>query len=779
MKKKLLATALLFFIAGAINVSAVPAYPKQVSIISNGDTIQIRLQGDENCKFALDESGYTVLPTERGWFYATKDANGSVKPSGYPIVSRQKMDSATKEFLKKTRKGLVPSISTNTLRAYAQEDRAAQSPAVGSRKALVILMQFRDKKFTKEATDFQRLFNKEGYTDDGAIGSVYDYYKWASYGQLHLESDVLGPYTAKNDMAYYGGNSGIGGNDRNPYDLFEEAINEAIKEVDLSDYDADGDGYVDNMHIIYAGFGEEAGASPNAIWAHEMTFRAITLQGMKIDRYSCAPELRGNRGTGISRIGPHCHEIGHALGAMDYYDTNYDTGGSYLGTGNWDIMASGSWNDDGIAPAGFNPYVKIYNSGWTEAQTLIQDTVNIIGPSTEIGHIYRIDTGTKGDYFLLENRNGQDFHAAEPGKGLLIFHIGPQLEAKAATNTINSTYPQQCYVVCASSTSKRPSASANSYGKINSDGCPFPGTSGKHEFNDETTPAALTVSGNASGIRLSDINFAGNDITLLYGNSHNSDTTIVNENYFWQEDFEQIRIPSSWEYSDIAGSGEFTTVTVLSNGDTPQSPAAASGKGYAKFSALSRNGLGRHHTRGMLSTPTISLVPDKNYQFSIQARKFAKLEDACDSLFISLYDRNSNPVGNIVSKNISTQEQWEQITAFLPDSIHEFSLGIECNIDYGSTMFIDDIKIAEYSEESAITPTVYPWKGSVRSTPDGIVIHAIEAADLQIYNISGAMLYKNRIDQHTTVTYHVRSGMYIVRIGNNRFKIRVNSLYGR
>lgn len=753
---------------------ATSAYPNKVPLVIEGDTIYIQLRGDENCKFAIDESGYTILSTEYGWFYAMEKEDGKVIPSAYPIVSKQKMNNATKAFLEKTRKGLIPAFSKNISKAYGKNEHKMQSPAVGTRKVLVILMQFRDVKFTKESKDFKRLFNEEGYIDDGAIGSVYDYYKWASYGQLHLTSDILGPYTAKYDMSYYGGNSAVGGNDRNPYALFEEAINEAVKEVNLSDYDANNDGYVDNIHIVYAGYGEEAGASANAIWAHEMTFRAITLQGMKIDRYSCAPELRGNRGTGISRIGPHCHEIGHALGAMDYYDTNYETNGSYLGTGNWDIMASGSWNNDGISPAGFNPYVKIYNYGWTEAQSLIEDATNIIKPSTEAGHLYRIDTGTKDDYFLLENRNGKDFHAAEPGKGLLIFHIGPQLEAKAATNTINSAYPQQCYIVCASSTYKRPSSSASTYGKINSDGCPYPGSSKNHGFSDETIPAALTVSGNTSGIQLSDINLVNNDITLFYTNSNeNSDTTAINEVFFWQEDFEQMRIPSSWEYSDITGLGEFAVTSILSNNGTPQTPMAASGKGYAKFSALSQNGLGRHYTRGVLSTPIISLVPGKNYQFSIQVRKFAKLEDACDSLFINLYGNNGSPVGKLISHEINNQNDWEQLRVLLPDSLHDFSFGIECHIDYGSIMFIDDMKIAENSDESGITPIKYPQNVSIRSTSGGMSIYALKNVELQIYSYNGIMLYEDQICQHTTKTYNMRPGIYIVYIGNERLKFKV------
>lgn len=767
--------AVFLFAAIYLNdASAVPAYPNRIPIVVDGDTIHIHLRGDENCKFGVDEQGYTILPTANGWYFAQEDISGNVVVSNFQLLPYHKQSETTRLFLRQVRKGIMPSANVSAMKSTGVDvDSHARMPAIGFRKVLVILMQFRDKQFTKDALDFQKLFNEENYREDGAIGSVRDYYQWASYGQLNLQSDVLGPYTSKHDMSYYGGNSGVGGGDKNPYALFEEAINEVIKEVDLSEYDANNDGYVDNVHIIYAGFGEEAGASANSIWAHEMTFRPITIQGMKIDKYSCAPELRGNRGTGISRIGPHCHEIGHALGAMDYYDTDYETGGNYLGTGDWDIMASGSWNNEGISPAGFNPYVKVYDYGWTSAQTLNADTTNIIKPSTEIGNIFRIDTGTKNDYFLLENRSGMDFHGAEPGKGLLIFHIGPQLETKAATNTINSSYPQQCYVICASSTYKRPSSSASTYGKINSAGCPFPGSSKKHEFSETSTPAALTVSGKTTGIRLTDIDWDGNNIRLFCGDGQASDTTSTTEIYSWQEDFEQMKIPSSWDYADKEGLGEFSVTSKLSSSDTPQSPMAASGRGYAKYTALSQNGLGRHHTRGIILTPQISLTGGKQYNFSLKTRKYAKLEDACDSLAVYLFDAKGNVITNLVKDEINNQESWKRFSAMVPDGVNGFSIGIECYIDYGSMMFIDDIAIAEDNSESTISTYTQYQRAIVRSISKGLIVKVPESTVLKVYTINGRCLYSLNMCNNSEETLPLQSGVYVVCVGNERRKIYI------
>ncbi len=698
---------ILFLLTVVNNLYAVPAYPKKTAVIVNGDTLYISLKGDENCKFAIDEQGYTILPTERGWFYAKEDEEGNVALSNYQLMSERRMSSQTKAFLNSTKKGLVPIVRAAITKSNrsANISFAERKPAVGIRKALIILMQFRDTKFTKTKEDFHRLFNEENYREDGAMGSVYDYYKWASYGQLDLTSDVIGPYTALNNMSYYGGNSGVNGNDKNPYALFDEALDYAIQEVNLSDYDADGDGYVDNIHIIYAGYGEEAGASSNAIWAHEMTFRTITVQGLKIDRYSCAPELRGNRGQGISRIGPHCHEIGHALGAMDYYDTDYETGGKYQGTGKWDIMASGSWNNDGISPADFNPYVKIYNYGWTEAKTLKKDSINIIGNSSEKGNIYRINSGISNDFFLLENRNQESFHVAEPGKGLLIFHIGPHLEARSSFNTINTTYPQQCYVVCASSTYKKPSASPNSYGDINSTGCPYPGASLNTEFNVDSTPAALTVSGEKTGIIISRINLDGEVITFYYGNKNTEEPDDPSPTpdgvYLWGEDFEQLRLPSSWTYTDLKNGGSIEVETKLSVNDTPQSPVADCGKGYAKFAAIPQSIIGSYRTSGQLLSPRIKLEEGKDYNLAFSVRKYNR-QNSYDVISAILYGAEEDDEYELVQHVIENQNAWHRFSVKIPVGHYDFSLGFLMDVDYGSALFLDNITISETSGETAV-----------------------------------------------------------------------------
>ena len=360
----------LFIIALLLNclcADAVPAYPKKIPITVDGQTVYIRLFGDEFNKRAETTDGYTLLNNGKEWFYAEKDAEGYLKASKFKLTAQR--DRAVNEFLKGIPQHLErdqkESSRARAIRAQRQAHSGTRS-AVGKRKVLIILMQYTDLAFVKSQEDFDHLFNLAGYSEDGAAGSVYDFYTDVSYGQLNLKCDVIGPFKSAYNRAHYGKND-RDGDDQDPYSLFFEAMEYASQTVQLKDYDSNGDGYIDNVHIVFAGHGEEAGASSDAIWSHECTFSDFyEYQGMKVDRYSCAPELRGKSGEGISRIGPHCHEIGHALGAMDFYDTNYDKGGKFEGTGDWDVMASGSWNEDGVVPPDFNPYVKMYDYGWVQ-----------------------------------------------------------------------------------------------------------------------------------------------------------------------------------------------------------------------------------------------------------------------------------------------------------------------------------------------------------------------------------------------------------------------------
>jgi M6 family metalloprotease-like protein len=232
-----------------------------------------------------------------------------------------------------------------------------------------------------------------------------------------LQVDVAGPYVASQNLDYYGAND-IFGNDRRPRTLVSEAITLADPSVNFANYDNDLDGWVDGVYVIYAGYGEEAGAPANTIWAHAWSLSsAKKCDGVYLQRYSCSSELRGTSGTGLCRIGVICHEFGHVLGSPDFYDTDYFTNGQYQGTGFWDLMASGSWNNNGATPAHFTGLVKVRFFNWaTETVLSSAQSVTLNNAEQNNNSFYRINTTTTNEYFFLENREKHLFDANIPGK---------------------------------------------------------------------------------------------------------------------------------------------------------------------------------------------------------------------------------------------------------------------------------------------------------------------------------------------------------------------------
>ncbi len=501
---------------------AVPAYPGLIQYKqANGKTLAIYLKGDEKVKWATTEDGYTIMMNSKGVYeYAVQDMKGDLQLSGVEVNNIKERTATEKELLSKVSKGLYYSPSQLSMMKSIWDIKSAEAqkafPTTGSRKLICILMAFKDKPFTKTQSDFNNLFNQVGYNTGGATGSVKDYYLENSWGQFDLTVDVFGPYTASQNMSYYGGND-ASGNDQNPRALVTEAINAADAAANYANYDNDNDGTVDGVYVIYAGYGEEAGASADAIWAHAWSITPVTKDGKTISRYSCSAELRGNSGTTITAIGVICHEFGHVLGAPDYYDTNYSTGGQFEGTGKWDMMASGSWNNNGVTPAHHNAYTKVKIYGWATATVLSSATNVTVKPVKDNKSFYQINSTTSGEYWIMENRQQVGFDAYVPGHGLVIYHVHKDIATASSSNNINATYPQKMYPVCASATSN-PGTTSSSYGSINSTGCPFPGSSNKTSFTDATTPNMKSWAGANTNSPMTNIaeNATTKDITFAF-----------------------------------------------------------------------------------------------------------------------------------------------------------------------------------------------------------------------------------------------------------------------
>ncbi|MCL1850335.1 MAG: M6 family metalloprotease domain-containing protein [Bacteroidetes bacterium] len=510
---------------------AIPAIPTPIVFTQpDGTHLTVMVRGDERIHWHETMDGYTLLYNQEHFLtYAQLDEAGNLQPTDFIATDIENRDIETLFFLNTIVKKLFFSDVQKQvmLQVWDIEDKFAAQHELqeGSLrsvqyKTICAFVQFPEKAMIKAIADFDPLFNQLGYTGSGVYGSVRDYFKESSYDQFDLLITLCGIYTAPQSESYYAGPAGNGTLHVDELARWTALQVAAEPTINFVEYDSNNDGKVDGFHFIFAGIGQETGSCSTCIWSHKYQFNPpVTQNGKSISIYSCSPELRTINGNAITTIGVIAHEMSHAFGAYDFYDTDYNgSGGTYPGTGDWDIMANGSYNGspEGSRPPHHNTFTKI-QYGWVTPIVLNSyTTVTNMPNSTENPVAYRINTTYPNEYYLLENRQKNKFNTTVPGAGLLIWHVHAQVNQGGMQNCVNCMHPQKMYPVCASRNTQMPTSSPSSYGNINSGGCPFPGTSNKTSFTDETTPAMKSWNGANTGKPITKITHANQLISFVF-----------------------------------------------------------------------------------------------------------------------------------------------------------------------------------------------------------------------------------------------------------------------
>lgn len=482
--------------AAATTLFAAQAVPARRGTIPvnqpDGSTILIQRFGDERMHFTADADGYLLTNVDGFYFFGRVADDGNVVSTGIKAVdsadrtSLQRISDIDTEAIGARR--LVRSADTdrNSLhRSIAQTGMGRFSgnfPRTGKVRGLVILVEYKDVKFTLDNPKayFEDLLMGEGFSQYGATGSAYDYFKENSNGRFEPQFDVYGPYTLPQGRSYYGGNDAYG-DDKNPEMMIYTACNGLKSEINFADYDMDGDGYVDNVFVFYAGQGEADYGSDDCVWPHQWELssagRNLTIDGKKINKYACTNEWEVSTPCGI---GTFVHEFSHVMGLPDLYCTNYND--ACKTPGEWSVLDYGSYNNDGRTPPAYSAFER-NAMGWCEP-------VVLDGPcKIELEHILTsnqaclIPTGKDSEFFLMENRQLKGWDKYIPGHGMLIWHVD-FVQNIWDSNAVNNT-PTHMYVriVPASNNTNRTS------------GWSWPGTSRRTEFSSSSTPALKNWSG--------------------------------------------------------------------------------------------------------------------------------------------------------------------------------------------------------------------------------------------------------------------------------------------
>ena len=435
----------------AAKAESIPVQVRQ----ADGSVITVILCGDEHINWYTTLDGVLLVQGTDNNYYI-----GKVEKSGNLIATQQLAHEALTRS--QAERNLIAKQDKEKFFAYvnkiAEESENAYNnspltrgpivdsgyggvpyfPHTGSPKALVILAEFQDTTFTIQDTKkvfTNYLMNEEHFTDSRYgqnlnYKGVRGYFKDCSYGQFTPFFDVVGPIKLPRKHAIYGA-----GNDRMDL-LLADACATVDDLVDFAKYDANNDGIVDLVYIIYAGHSANyRNNKVSNIWPKSGTVTiSDTFDGKSIRRYGVSNELNGSDKTSknnkkINGIGLFCHEFSHTLGLPDIYAYHTDAENQDdQGMEFWDLMDGGTGVRGGRVPASYLAWEREV-MGWMNIDELKKDSsIENLKSIDNGGKAYKIiNPNNSNEYIVLQSMQkgawNQGWGDGTYGKGLLAYRV--------------------------------------------------------------------------------------------------------------------------------------------------------------------------------------------------------------------------------------------------------------------------------------------------------------------------------------------------------------------
>lgn len=416
---------------------AVPAYPGVLTLKNpDGSTIALCAHGDEHFSYVTLPGSSDIYEQNAAGFWVRAERNGKMLTA---------TDRGDLELLM-DEQGTVESIRAQAKQARVGADGRSMFPCTGSNKFLIVLLEYKDTKFTMEDPQalYTRWFNEKNFTYQDMTHSAKDYYVDVSGGKFNPTFVVAPKINLSKTSAYYVGAS--------KYQLFNRAINEAFIQLnqsgfDFSPFDIDNDGILDNVFFIYAGYGQADTQDRTCIWPHKSSVQQYGYKAgtLTVGPYACSSELRGtyhytSKDGILESVGTFCHEFGHVLGLPDLYDPNYSDDTANQLPGAWTIMCDGPYMNDSRTPPTYTAYEK-WVCRWLEFEDIESGKSYELLPLSEQVRGLRLKVPTAAsatEYYVIESRSKTGWDEFVPGEGLLIWHVDFN-SGIWDTNRVNST----------------------------------------------------------------------------------------------------------------------------------------------------------------------------------------------------------------------------------------------------------------------------------------------------------------------------------------------------
>lgn len=301
-------------------------------------------------------------------------------------------------------------------------------------RTIVLLVDFPDKHHDPNHGPGyyeQMLFS----TDIFPTGSMRDFYRRVSGfdatndSGIDVQGEVHGWFLMSKPLSFYAdGSSGMDGNfPRNSQGMARDAVQAALAAgVDFSPYDVLGERIVTALFVIHAGSGAEQTSERNDLWSVKWVIPGGVEVGpnLSAQTFLTVPE--------DCAVGVCAHEWGHlAARWADYYDSGRLQATQSNGLGNYCLMASGSWGNNGLTPTFPNGMLRMFH-GWITPQLVSKTTKGIVlKAAAEGGSIVFIQNSarmTETQYIFVEYRRRRAQDAFLSDEGIAVYVVDEAID---------------------------------------------------------------------------------------------------------------------------------------------------------------------------------------------------------------------------------------------------------------------------------------------------------------------------------------------------------------
>ncbi|MFA6627617.1 MAG: hypothetical protein WCQ80_03235 [Bacilli bacterium] len=331
-------------------------------------------------------------------------------------------------------------ITLPELTVIAQRDQMPMSiPSIGDVQGLVVPINFTDYAFTTtELIDLEKAFN--GTAAQTGWESVSTYYQKSSYQQLNLSFTLLPTFQTGRNSSYYRGLFNDGGYPED--EIMADILAYYDSSIDYSEYDADNNGEIDAIYLIYAA---PVDYDHDSLWWAWVTYfyedEPATYDGVTANYYMWAgsdfmDDVMNDKGTNWSfddiyvtvNATTYIHETGHLLGLDDYYDYDLKEG-PVGGLGGADMMDMA---------VGDHSVVSKYLLDWITPTVVLNTQTTTLSSFSSTGEaliIYKDDLSPFSEYIILIYFTPDGLNSITKGynglfntSGVLIYHVDARIE---------------------------------------------------------------------------------------------------------------------------------------------------------------------------------------------------------------------------------------------------------------------------------------------------------------------------------------------------------------